>query len=99
MDTTGGNAFTNVNGEQVTIGNDAITRTFSIADGKLKTIGINNSRAETELIPEKGSEEFIISAPRRKTSVRGRSTRPVGPRLPIPRKRSERELATVWRSV
>ena len=56
----GGNAFTNVNGEQVTIGNDAITRTFSIAGDKLKTVEIYNNRAETTLFPEEGSEEFII---------------------------------------
>ena len=56
----GGNAFTNVNGEQVTIGNDAITRTFSIADGKLATLEIDNKRANTKLTPGPDSEEFII---------------------------------------
>ena len=60
MDTTGGNAFTNVNGEQVTIGNDAITRTFSIADGQLTTLEIDNKRANTKLTPGADSEEFII---------------------------------------
>lgn len=53
----------------VTIGNDAITRTFSIADGKLKTTKINNTRANTTLIPEEGSEEFIIK--RTKTANAG----------------------------
>lgn len=56
----GGNAFANVNGEQVTIGNDAITRTFSIAGEKLKTIEIDNKRANTNLTPGADSEEFII---------------------------------------
>lgn len=60
-DTTGGgNAFANVNGEQVTIGNDAITRTFSIAGEKLTTLEIDNKRANTKLTPAAGSEEFII---------------------------------------
>lgn len=49
-----------MNGEQVTIGNDAITRTFSIAGEKLKTIEIDNKRANTNLTPGADSEEFII---------------------------------------
>ena len=56
----GGDAFTNVNGEQVTIGNDAITRTFSIAGEKLTTLEIDNKRANTKLTPGVDSEEFII---------------------------------------
>ena len=56
----GGNAFANVNGEQVTIGNDAITRTFSIAGEKLTTLEIDNKRANTKLTPGVDSEEFII---------------------------------------
>ena len=56
----GGNAFTNANGEQVIIGNDAITRTFSIAGEKLTTLEIDNKRANTKLTPGADSEEFII---------------------------------------
>ena len=49
-----------MNGEQVTIGNDAITRTFSIAGEKLTTLEIDNKRANTKLTPGADSEEFII---------------------------------------
>lgn len=58
---TGGNvAFTQA-GNTFTIGNDAISRTFSTADGKLKTTEIDNKRANTKLsLAEGGSEEFII---------------------------------------
>lgn len=56
----GGDAFANVNGEQVTIGNDAITRTFSITGEKLTTLEIDNKRANTKLTPGADSEEFII---------------------------------------
>ncbi len=65
----GGNAFANVNGEQVTIGNDAITRTFSIAGEKLKTIEIDNKRANTKLTPGADSEEFIIKRTKKENNV------------------------------
>lgn len=65
----GGNAFANVNGEQVTIGNDAITRTFSIAGEKLKTIEIDNKRANTNLTPGADSEEFIIKRTKKENNV------------------------------
>ena len=48
------------NGDSVTIGNDAISRTFSIADAKVKTAEIHNKRANVKLNPGEGSEEFII---------------------------------------
>lgn len=57
--TGGGEATVTKDGNAVTIGNNAISRTFSIADGKLKTTAINNKRANTTMNPE-GSEEFII---------------------------------------
>ena len=58
---TGGNVAVTQAGNTFTIGNDAISRTFSIADGKLKTTEIDNKRANTKLsLAEGGSEEFII---------------------------------------
>lgn len=56
----GGNVTVAKNGDSVTIGNDAISRTFSIADAKVKTTEINNKRANVKLNPGEGSEEFII---------------------------------------
>ena len=47
----------------MTIGNDAISRTFSTADGKLVTTEIVNKRTdggETVFTPGAGSEEFIV---------------------------------------
>lgn len=58
-----------MNGEQVTIGNDAITRTFSIADGKLATLEIDNKRANTKLTPGADSEEFIIKRTKKENNV------------------------------
>lgn len=46
----------------ITIGNNAISRTFSIADGKLTTVEINNKLASTTLVPGSGSEEFVIQS-------------------------------------
>ena len=60
---TGGDVSAQVSpdGKTVTIGNDAISRTFSItADNKLKTTEIDNKRANKKLAPAEGSEEFII---------------------------------------
>ena len=56
----GGNVTVAKNGDSVTIGNDAISRTFSIADAKVKTAEIHNKRANVKLNPGEGSEEFII---------------------------------------
>lgn len=47
----------------VTIGNDAIKRTFSTADKKLSTTEIVNKRTGgegTTFTPQKGSEEFVV---------------------------------------
>ena len=58
---TGGNVAVTQAGNTFTIGNDAISRTFSIADGKLKTTEIDNKRAGTTLnLANSSSEEFII---------------------------------------
>ena len=52
-----------VSGDSLTIGNDAIERTFSMLDGKLSTEQIVNKRTDTDTIfrPGAGSEEFVIS--------------------------------------
>ncbi len=44
----------------VTIGNNAISRTFNIGGGKLKTGTIENKLGKTTLTPAEGSEEFYI---------------------------------------
>lgn len=44
----------------VKIGNNALSRAFSIEKGKLKTVKIVNNLAHTELIPGESSEEFVI---------------------------------------
>lgn len=46
--------------DTVTIGNDLIKRTFSIADDHLTTAAIENLRSDTTLTPGEGSEDFII---------------------------------------
>ena len=52
------------NGNIYTFGNDLIKRSFSVADGKLKTENITNYRTNgsaTVLTPTAGSEEFVIN--------------------------------------
>lgn len=53
------------NANTVTIGNQYLSRTFSIADGVLKTQSIENKRTDgkaTVYTPAAGSEEFVIRA-------------------------------------
>lgn len=57
-----GSVAVNKSNSNITIGNDAISRTFSIADGKLTTVEINNKLASTKLVPGSGSEEFVIQS-------------------------------------
>ena len=57
-----GNVVVNESNGNVTIGNNAISRTFSTAAGKLKTVEINNKLASTTLVPGSGSEEFVIQS-------------------------------------
>lgn len=52
------------NGNIYTFGNDLIKRSFSVADGKLKTENITNYRtngSDTVFTPNTGSEEFVIN--------------------------------------
>ena len=44
----------------ITIGNNAISRTFDVKGGGLKTGKIENKLGKTELTPAEGSEEFYI---------------------------------------
>ena len=57
-----GSVSVNKSNGNITIGNDAISRTFGIADGKLTTVEINNKLASTKLVPGSGSEEFVIQS-------------------------------------
>lgn len=45
----------------ITIGNNAISRTFSIADGKLTTVEINNSLLRPRLFPDRGPKNSSFS--------------------------------------
>ncbi len=56
----GSAANVSIDGSKVSIGNDYIGREFSIEDGKIKTSSVLNKRANTNLIPGEGSEDFII---------------------------------------
>ena len=50
-------------GNSVVIGNDYISREFSVAGDKVSTVKITNKRTDggdTVFAPDKGSEEFII---------------------------------------
>lgn len=47
--------------DKITIGNEYISREFSIENGKVLTSEIENSRANTTLVPQLGSEDFIIN--------------------------------------
>lgn len=55
-----GNVSASTSGDTVSIGNDAISRTFNIAGNKLKTGVIDNKLGNTKLTPGDGSEEFYI---------------------------------------
>lgn len=55
-----GSVIANKTGDTVTMGNDAISRTWSIKDGVLKTTEINNKLGKSKFTPQEGSEEFYI---------------------------------------
>lgn len=64
-----GNVTVKQEGNTVTIGNDAIKRTFSTADKKLSTTEIVNKRTggeETVFTPQEGSEEFVVKTTKEK---------------------------------
>lgn len=67
-----GNVTVKQEGNTVTIGNDAIKRTFSTADKKLSTTEIVNKRTGgegTTFTPQKGSEEFVVKTTKEKTAL------------------------------
>lgn len=47
--------------DTVTIGNDYLTRTFSKVDGGWKTTELDNRRIGKKLVPQDGSEDFIVN--------------------------------------
>lgn len=47
-------------GDTVTIGNEYLSREFSIQDNKLTTTQINNLLGGSTFVPQEGSEEFVI---------------------------------------
>lgn len=59
--TTEGNTVAKIDGDKITIGNDYINREFSINENKVLTSLIENRRANTEVLPKEGSEDFIIN--------------------------------------
>lgn len=67
-----GNVTVKQEGNTVTIGNDAIKRTFSTADKKLSTTEIVNKRTggeETVFTPQEGSEEFVVKTTKEKKTL------------------------------
>lgn len=65
----GSAANVSIDGSKVSIGNDYIAREFSIEDGKIKTSSVLNKRANTNLIPGDGSEDFVIKTIAAATAV------------------------------
>ncbi|ELC8441103.1 discoidin domain-containing protein [Clostridium perfringens] len=55
--------------DKLLIGNEFISREFSIVDGKVLTSKIENSRANTNIIPQVGSEDFVINTVKPKTGI------------------------------
>ena len=45
---------------EVSIGNDSLSRTFKIENGRLKTGTITNGLGKSDFTPARGSEEFVI---------------------------------------
>lgn len=52
--------YVNISDEKVEIGNKYIEQTFDISKGKLQTTKILNKRIDMEIVPQKGSEDFLI---------------------------------------
>lgn len=75
-----GNVVVNESNGNVTIGNNAISRTFSTAAGKLKTVEINNKLASTTLVPGSGSNLLFSRLPRPRDLSRPMLLRASGPR-------------------
>ena len=76
--------------QTLTIGNDAIARTFSLKDGKLKTTLIENKLGKSSLKPGSASEEFLIE-----TMVAGSRQEPGAPLKSVKPGASQQATATV----
>lgn len=57
----GSQAAVSIGNDMVSIGNDYISREYSIADGHIKTAQIVNKRIGTNLVPQDGSQDFVIN--------------------------------------
>lgn len=51
-----------ISDNQLSIGNNKISRSFSVTDGKVATTGVVNHKIDRTLTPGAGSEDFVISA-------------------------------------
>ena len=92
---TGGNVTYSQNGDSVTIGNDAISRTFSVAGGTSRPPRFITS-ARTPRCPwlTAAAKSSSSSAPRRMVAFSSPSTRQVGRQRRTPRRSSARAPAT-----
>ena len=57
----GSRTAVSIENDMVSIGNDYISREYSIADGHIETTQIVNKRIGTNLVPQDGSEDFVIN--------------------------------------
>ncbi|GAA0086736.1 hypothetical protein UT300007_31770 [Clostridium sp. CTA-7] len=73
-----GNIIASLDNNKIIIGNDYIKREFSIVEGKVLTSLIENNRANTKLIPQSGSEDFIIN------TIQQEGQEPENPKPTIP---------------
>ena len=57
----GSRTAVSIENDMVSIGNDYISREYSIADGHIETTQIVNKRIGKNLVPQDGSEDFVIN--------------------------------------
>lgn len=50
-----------ISNDTITVGNGYLTRTYAIADGKIHTAEVKNSRINSTLTPQAGSQDFVIN--------------------------------------
>lgn len=61
VEATNDSVITQISDDVVSIGNDYISREFSIKDGTILTSSILNKCINKSLEPQKGSEDFVIN--------------------------------------
>ena len=61
VEATNDSVITQISDDVVSIGNDYISREFSIKDSTILTSSILNKRINKSLEPQKGSEDFVIN--------------------------------------